>query len=275
MKKLTVTAVSIIVILAGAWYALSNSETSQSAKIAQIASSTEAQIQGYATSTREGLRQELKQWRIDQVVDNTKAVEIFGLSFNSPWGEPVSVDNRGSIASMSFGGNRSILIFNPSKPSQSPRKNLEELGSDMPVESISPNEAFNQSLGKNYSLYEYWKYILSTTPNKISNASTVKSATARSYAITLLATSPLSYGKPYEFSNRSARGFIVKRSDSVKILGWTANNNQRFSLTLSSNSDSEHISGKEINTVIDSIRFSSPQSDQADEINNTDNYFAN
>jgi hypothetical protein len=258
MKKSIVIplSIAIVVLAVGGWYVFSNSGASQAAEIAQIASSTEAQIKNYTTTTRKYLHYDLKQWQTNDTSNDTEVISIFGLSFESPWGEPQLIDNRESIASLSFSGGRYINIFNKVDPNESPQRYLEDIENAIPKESASPTKLFSQILGSNYTSHDFWKYVLDTKLDDIKTATTVKSARARSYAIPLRSTSVLSRGQPYSFSTKSAKGFVVKRSDYAEIQGSTNDGNKRFGFVLADTSDSGQVSKEAINTIISSMKFS-------------------
>lgn len=268
MKKIIITVISIIIVLAGGWYVFSSSENSQAAEIAQIASSTEARIARYTTSTQQNLRYELKNWQADNVNNGAETIEVFDLSFGSTWGEPESIDNRGSVAGISFGNNRSIIVSKPANATSRAEKYLKRIEGNISQSEIPPGKLFKQVLGKNYSSHDFMEYILSSDIDDVKNASTTQSAQARSYAITLRSTAARP-GQPYKFSEGPKKGFVFESQRQTEVLMWA--NKKQFTITFNNGKGMSKVSREAVDATISSLRFANTSSSQD---SNSENYFA-
>lgn len=270
MNNKTIITVGLLVILlgVGGWYLFINPGTSQAKKIAQIASTTEAEVETYTTSTQQNLQYDLKQWQVDEVSDDTKSIEIFNLPFSSLWGQPQSIDNRETVAEITFSNNRSILVTKPSDQSGQAQRYLKDIENGRAESTLPPSQLFEQILGKGYSGYDLMKYILNSKLSDVENANNAQSAQARSYAISSRSTFARS-GQPYEFSTDSIKGFIFESLQQTELWVWI--NNRQFTVTVDNGNNSSKVSKEVVDTLISSLQSTEVQADKPDK---TDNYFA-
>ena len=226
--KIVVASVGILVLVFGGWQLFQSSEKK---RIEQIETETKEVVDSYGSSTQRLIKSPLTRKDLSGVSnDYQTTIDIIGTTFQVPWERPSSVDDRGTAAELTFPeGQRITIMKAPS--SSTPQKSLQEFDKDMPATSTKSLTLFNQELGKNFSGFDFFKYVLNTTPEDVSNADNLKEAKARARAIILKrgVAAPISTN-PQLFQTENVQGFQFGFPDqeSPVYLQLMAKNHQSF-----------------------------------------------
>ena len=246
-KKYIVITVSVLLVVIGGYFFV-HQDSSQQAAITKIASTTQNQIDGYTTSTREQLQQELKTRSLTNAETGTE-ISHRNLSFATPWGEPTATEPRGRMTVFSFTNGNSILVRR--KEAGSPQQALKRIDSDLPNGNQPSLTLFADKLGKGFSGYEFINYILSVNPGDISASNTAKEARRKSYALSLRAVM-IPQGQPFKFEDGSKKGFIFSGNTTEQIWVWI--NGKQHSLVFD-----EGVSKSAVDTVIQTLQLKNSQ----------------